>query len=59
MRETFFPINIVEHENIMRTALEVATENPKKVVEAIINDVLIKIYTFKRQNDNKRQNNKT
>ena len=35
----FFPINIVEHENIMRTALEVATENPKKAIEIILNDV--------------------
>ena len=35
----FFYYQFAEHKNIMRTALEVATENPKKAIETIINDV--------------------
>jgi AraC-like DNA-binding protein len=35
----FFYYQLAEHKNIMRTALEVATENPKKALELIRMDV--------------------
>jgi hypothetical protein len=35
----FFYYQFAEHKNIMNTAREVVTENPKKAIETIINDV--------------------
>ena len=62
----FFYYQFSEHKNIMSTALEVATENPKKAIETIINDVSIPIKDIKTKKykktklkDKKRQKNKT
>jgi hypothetical protein len=62
----FLPYQFIDHKDIIKTALEVATENPKKAIETIINDVSISIKDIKTKKykktklkDKKRQKNKT
>jgi hypothetical protein len=53
----FFYSQLAEHKNVMRAALEVATENPKEAIETIINDV--STTTFMLPKDKKTKKDKT
>jgi len=55
----FCPYQLIDHKSIIKTALNEATENPKKAVENIIKDISIKTIFSKRQKKTRKDNLKT
>ena len=54
----FFPYQFADNKNIIRTAINIATENPKKAIETIIKDVSMKT-VLSGQKDKTNSQNKT